>query len=803
MLNTSVSNNIDNSKNNIIQSKSVQLSPLKYSLINFSSQDPLHPINNLLKAGKDEKIGWISARYCPYPQEILIEFSSKVNLRQINILINESKIPKIIEVINCIPITEDNKFIFNNNNNSRIIPNEFKFENIGYIKLSPNTKSKYRARELRKIHINIKTKYIKLKLYKNYTNDLNVFCQVGIALLEFFGIPIEDTPLIDNSKILGVNKSMDNIEILNSSNFKIDNIDENFIEKKMDKQTSDKLKELIEEMNKKKENEEYDDCKLFKDKIDRIRRISLKIYSLEEQKKECANNNDFDKALNIKTKIEQIKNFLHKYIVDNDNKYYGYVNQTINSQSPQEIYKGNLEIYDNLILPSVIKRLQRNNNSFNRSGSLSGDLSNDTIEFMDEDKDIEKDDLEDIDNMLKIKYSLIIKYVGEDVVKKIFSKHIYYQEEGFNALKAKVKDIINDQKDTAEANKYIVLLMDIIYNFLDNKHPSIVYKCLNIFSIILEAIVEKSKESKILYNFSLNKRILNKIKEKLNDISKKVRNKAIDVYCFMLETNFCEYNTLLVELIENEVVSHFSKYIFFLNKNNGVRSKYTNKLFYFENINSKFEIRSSRQLIITKMEIFLRALNNFDDAVENNKTDKQKFPSSLLGDFIIMYINHPKDDVREITKDVLIKYIDIFGNGIIKKMLMVMDEKEINKIFQDKEELKNAFDNFKKDEKNKTEKNISDKNNNSLINQHNNSSFNFDENIFLTNVNKKFPQKNKLKPIELKVELLRANKQIKMMRSISQPRYGYSKNKLKPISTRVKPKKILINSKSSSTIENT
>ena len=87
----------------------------------------------------------------------------------------------------------------------------------------------------------------------------------------------------------------------------------------MDKKTNDKLKELIEEMNKKKENEEYDECKIIKDKIDKIRKISLKIYTLEEEKKGYANKNDFDKAKEIKNNIEKIKKLLVFYLSDDYN----------------------------------------------------------------------------------------------------------------------------------------------------------------------------------------------------------------------------------------------------------------------------------------------------------------------------------------------------------------------------------------------------------------------------------------------------------------------------------------------------
>ena len=173
-------------RRNLLSSYRNRITPLTYNFINFTSQDPFHPINLLLEKNNNTQGGWVSNRYCVYPQEILIQFPSMVNIRQINILVNESKIPKMIEFINCIPIGEKNKFIINNNNNSRIIPSEFMYENIGFIKLSSNIESNYKARELRKIYININTEYIKLKIHRNYTNNLNMFCQVGIVSLDFF-----------------------------------------------------------------------------------------------------------------------------------------------------------------------------------------------------------------------------------------------------------------------------------------------------------------------------------------------------------------------------------------------------------------------------------------------------------------------------------------------------------------------------------------------------------------------------------------------------------------------------------------
>ena len=811
-------------KRKILSSYKNRITPLEYNFVNFTSQDPSHPINYLLN-NNNTKGGWISNRYCTYPQEIFIQFPTMVNIRQINILINECKIPKSIELINCIPVGEKNKFIINNNNVSKLIPSEFMYQNIGYIKLSTNVESNYKARELRKIYININTEYIKLIINSNYPNNLNIFCQVGIVSLDFLGTK-KDNPKKKEEKInipenIENNKINDTIETLFDVGINTDEVKEDFIDEKMDKETKDKLKELIEEMNTKKENEEYDECKLIKDKIDKIRKIALKIYTLEEEKKEYVNKNDFDKAKEMKFNIDKIKKLLDFYLKDksynrkkeeeknhdNNNTLNNNPLNNINnrksfvSENPNELNNENFIQYDDIIIPVVMKKLKKNNNSFIKSGNNSGENSLDSFDNIKENEPQEKEPLEELDDNIKSKYELLICFVGEDTLRKIFSKFIYYKEEGFDILKIKVKEIINEQKNTSEANKYIVLLIDIIYNFLDDKHPSIVFKCLDIFSNILEAIDEKSKKSKVSYDFTITKKILNKIKEKLNDISKKVRVKASDLYCFMLDTDFCEYNTLLIELIENEVFNHFNKYLlkvkkYKLSSNNNLNLNYINKN----------ETKSSKQLIIAKMDIFLRVLKNFNDAVKKKKTDKQKFPRNILGDFIIMNINHPKDDVREITKDVMVKFIEIFGNKIFNKMQMIIDDKELSRIIHDKLELKIAYENIKK-------KIIENENNKINVS-------NSVDNIFLTNVNKKFKSKNKnnqkkeLKPIKNvlngRIKLNNNNYNIKdnsiankqMIRSTSQPKFPLLKSKLKPINMKRNNNKGLVNSKSQKILDN-
>ena len=98
------------------------------------------------------------------------------------------------------------------------------------------------------------------------------------------------------------------------------------------------------------------------------------------------------------------------------------------------------------------------------------------------------------------------------------------------------KFLLNHVSDTKEVNEYISLLMDTINKFINNKHSLIIVESLDIFNNILASISNKSKENNISYDFTVTKRTLRKIKEKVNDISKLVREKAVNLYYIILES---------------------------------------------------------------------------------------------------------------------------------------------------------------------------------------------------------------------------------------------------------------------------
>ena len=701
--------------------KLVKLSKLPYRIISYSSEDPQYPLSNLIQQnGK----GWQSNRFCIYPQEILIQFSFPVNINQINIIINEKKIPNSIEFYNA---------NINNNRNNQF---PLFFDYIGFIKLSSNINSNFRARESRKIFLDINAKIIKVKLNRNYSNKYNIFCQVGLISLEFYGKTLMNSEKI-NKIILKDNYNIENEK--NENNNEINQI--------LDEKTKEKLKILNEQLESEIKKENYEGCKIIKREIDKIKFIAREIYKLNKKKIESVETQDFDNATFYREEITKLKNTLLKKnnlsidnIINNSinqsqefdisknnqlnndismmnistvienysNKKILYPTKLNYSQSQKNIMQNKMIDYDDIILPVVYKKLNPNQSQSN----------------LDENGIVDKGQLEPLSKEILDKYHLLINYIQEDGLRKIFSKQILWKEEGFDIFISKIDDIFNDQKNIIDINKYIILIMKMVVIFLNEKHPSIIIKTLDIFNKLLLCIKEQSKKFKMEYDFNLTSRILNLLKEKLGDISSRVRNKTVDLYCYMLQQNFCDYDNLLLELIEKEVKNY---------KKNDI-----------------YQVKSTPKLIMSKLEIFSKIFDEFDDAIKNKRTSIETFPYNILGNYLVMNINHPKSEVRKLTRLVISKYIKVFGEDKLKDKLINVDKRELQKLINEIPSLKQLFPDI-----NEIEANNLNNSNNSLDNSINNYSM-----ITLKNISSRNPRsisqprirnKIRLKPIQKKI----------------------------------------------------
>ena len=99
------------------------------------------------------------------PKIIYIAFGTPINLKQINCLSHEKKyFTKSI----ILWLLSSRRFSIKDYQNIQYL-------NSGFIKLNDNSNSNYKAREFKKIFVDVKCLFLRIDLVNNYTNSYNPF----------------------------------------------------------------------------------------------------------------------------------------------------------------------------------------------------------------------------------------------------------------------------------------------------------------------------------------------------------------------------------------------------------------------------------------------------------------------------------------------------------------------------------------------------------------------------------------------------------------------------------------------------
>ena len=633
---------------------------LDYKLIESSSEDSKCPLSQLKKGLNGS--GWLSERFSQYPQYIYIQFPKPVFIKKIELILHEKNIPSIIRFYSYYPDDIKNNFISNYKS--------AKYNLVSFIKANNNENNNFSSNEFRKIYPNVKSVFFKLEFDKNYINEYNLFNQVGIKQLEFYGEYLDFIGGSENNNNLQIKHSLKN-------NFEDDTDLKGICE--------EQLKELKKLMKQNIEIENYLDCKEIKLRIEKMRLYGKKIFELESEKKFALNNEDYSKALKIKNMIDKMKidilnisNLNVARITDNklilserykslEQKYlkmlepvvidtpkspkmnkinimneYGMKNHSHKFDSPNHLITSNeyLISHDETVLPTVLKKYYPETSSNNYL------ISNDEM----------NEDVEDIPQEILNEYSAICNTLGEENMKKIFSRQILWKEEGLNILLNKTEEIIQNYKE--DYSSVVSSIFNLCILLLDETHPSIVVKIFDVIKKLFNYL--ESNKIEINLEKNITNEILIKIKKKLCDINIKVRLKACLLYSFLLSLTCCDFDNLIEELIKDD-------------SNN-------NKI--------------SLNLIFAKLDILANILNNFNESLGKKLTDKNKFPSELVFDYLLNNLNNNNHEIRKKTRHCIKLFLDIFDIEKFKDSLNKINEREIKELVNDIPNLQKYFPNI-------------------------------------------------------------------------------------------------------------
>ncbi|KAG3084871.1 hypothetical protein PI124_g18264 [Phytophthora idaei] len=257
------------------------MSKLRFSVAACTSEDPAFPASELDKHA-DNSQGYMTAKNCPYPQELVLQLQDGLcRLTQVQLLSHQSHIATKMELFVSKSLSFEG--------------DATRFSRLGFLTLKANTESRYMARELKTVHIDHEAALLKLRIHACHVNEHNLYNQVGIMAINLCGEPLGLLPSHSTGEAVAVKRRQ-----------KHKPEDQSF-DMRFDAKTAARIREIQVAKDQAVANEDYDQAKRLKQMEEQLKSVGLQLARLEAQKREAVANEDYDLAKKIKHEIGMLE----------------------------------------------------------------------------------------------------------------------------------------------------------------------------------------------------------------------------------------------------------------------------------------------------------------------------------------------------------------------------------------------------------------------------------------------------------------------------------------------------------------
>ena len=175
------------------------------------------------------------------------------------------------------------------------------FRRLGFVRLKSNTRSKYRARELKTVHVQAEAALLKLRIHDCYVNEHNRYNQVGIMAIHVYGESLSLLPSCSADDEAGARS------FVNEENTMRDGTIDWRHRTNVDAEMAARIREIQVAKDRAVDIEDYDQAKVLKQREEQLKSFGLELARLEAQKREAATMEDYDEAKRIKQEIGRLE----------------------------------------------------------------------------------------------------------------------------------------------------------------------------------------------------------------------------------------------------------------------------------------------------------------------------------------------------------------------------------------------------------------------------------------------------------------------------------------------------------------
>ncbi|XP_024915458.1 centrosomal protein of 104 kDa isoform X2 [Cynoglossus semilaevis] len=255
--------------------------------------------------------GWRSSRLCSYPQHITIQLLDRCRVRKLQLLAHQYLIPTKVEfhIGDILPETS-----------TPVLPGQLR--RLGYVSLSDNEKTGYKARELKSVHVDAIGMYLKITFHKNHLNGYNQHHQVALVAINvladfldgnaFHTIPSREQLIEHYLKSTQLDVALDTTSMGKSDS--ISPFDDLAFEMYQDPEVA----HIIRLMDQKKQDmvrqEKYEQAKNLKQAIADLQKVGERLAQYDIEKRCAIEKEDYDLAKKKKELMENYRRSVYKQL---------------------------------------------------------------------------------------------------------------------------------------------------------------------------------------------------------------------------------------------------------------------------------------------------------------------------------------------------------------------------------------------------------------------------------------------------------------------------------------------------------
>ncbi|XP_078498758.1 centrosomal protein of 104 kDa [Lissotriton helveticus] len=255
--------------------------------------------------------GWRSPRFCQYTQEIVLQLIERSRIRKLQLLAHQYMISSKIEFY----IAESLPEYFAPYQSER-------FRRLGYVSLSDNEKTGYKARELKSVYVDAVGQYLKLIFHKNYINRYNLYNQVALVAINIVGDPVDYneesiTPTRDTLIDHYLGSSPDDPALDGTYVGKPDAfspLDDLAFDMYQDPEVAQIIRKLDEKKHDAVRHERYDFAKKIKQAIADLQKVGERLGRYEVEKRCAVEKEDYDLAKKKKMQMEEYRQKVYQQL---------------------------------------------------------------------------------------------------------------------------------------------------------------------------------------------------------------------------------------------------------------------------------------------------------------------------------------------------------------------------------------------------------------------------------------------------------------------------------------------------------